>query len=321
VALGLVFPYVLVFYLVIGFLEDLGYLPRVAILFDRLFHMVGLHGYSILPMMLACGCNVPGVLAIRNLESRRERFITAVITCITIPCMAQTAIIFREVGSRGTVYMLILFSFLVLIWIVLGLFLSATVKGTTPTLLIEVPPYRLPSWKTQYGKIKMRLLSFFKEATPYMLGGILLINLLNVTGVIHWVGNLARPLVTGIWGLPADSVAALILGIIRKDAAVALLEPLMLTNAQVVTATLVLILYFPCAATFAVLWKELGLRDMLKAFAIMAGTTLLAGALIRVAMEAFTPGLVLALIWAAVIALFALASYLSIRQRKRGQLL
>ena len=80
VALGLVFPYVLVFYLVIGFLEDLGYLPRVAILFDRLFHMVGLHGYSILPMMLACGCNVPGVLAIRNLESRRERFITAVIT-------------------------------------------------------------------------------------------------------------------------------------------------------------------------------------------------------------------------------------------------
>lgn len=321
VALGLVFPYVLVFYLVIGFLEDLGYLPRVAILFDRLFHMVGLHGYSILPMMLACGCNVPGVLAIRNLESRRERFITAVITCITIPCMAQTAIIFREVGSRGTVYMLILFSFLVLIWIVLGLFLSATVKGTTPTLLIEVPPYRLPSWKTQYGKIKMRLLSFFKEATPYMLGGILLINLLNVTGVIHWVGNLARPLVTGIWGLPADSVAALILGIIRKDAAVALLEPLMLTNAQVVTATLVLILYFPCAATFAVLWKELGLRDMLKAFAIMAGTTLLAGALIRVAMEAFTPGLVLALIWATVIALFALASYLSIRQRKRGQFL
>ena len=319
VALGLVLPYVLIFYLVMGFLEDLGYLPRVAILFDRLFHMVGLHGYSVLPMMLASGCNVPGVLAIRNLESRRERFITAVITCTTIPCMAQTAIILRAVGARGTVFVLILFSALVLIWIALGLLLGAAVKGSTPTLLIEVPPYRLPSVKTQLKKLWMRLRAFFKEAIPYMLGGILFINLLNVTGVIHWLGNLVKPLVSGIWGLPGESVAALILGIIRKDAAVALLEPLMLTNAQVVTATLVLILYFPCAATFAVLAKELGLKDLIRAFSIMAATTLVAGALIRFIMGAFAPGLVLALIWAVTIGLFALGSYMGAHHGHRGQ--
>ena len=320
VALGLVLPYVLVFYLVMGFLEDLGYLPRVAILFDRLFHMVGLHGYSVLPMMLASGCNVPGVLAIRNLESRRERFITAVITCTTIPCMAQTAIILRAVGARGTVFVLILFSALVLVWIALGLLLGATVKGSTPTLLIEVPPYRLPSLKTQFQKLWMRLRSFLREAIPYMLGGILFINLLNVTGVIHWLGNLVRPLVSGIWGLPDESVAALILGIIRKDAAVALLEPLMLTNAQVVTATLVLILYFPCAATFAVLAKELGIKDLVRAFSIMAATTLVAGALIRFIMGAFAPGLVLALLWVITIGLFILGSYMGHHSNRRQTL-
>jgi ferrous iron transport protein B len=318
VALGLVLPYVLVFYLIMGFLEDLGYLPRVAILFDRLFHMVGLHGYSILPMLLASGCNVPGVLAIRNLESRRERFITAVITCTTIPCMAQTAIILRAVGARGTIYVLILFSALILVWISLGLLMGASVKGSTPTLLIEVPPYRLPSLKTQVKKLWMRLRAFFKEAIPYMLGGILFINLLNVTGVIHWLGRLVQPLVTGVWGLPGESVAALILGVIRKDAAVALLEPLMLTNSQMVTATLVLILYFPCAATFAVLAKELGVRDLIKAFAIMAATTLVAGAVVRVIMGAFAPGLALTLLWSVTIGLFLLGSYMG-HHGNRGQ--
>lgn len=316
VSIGLVLPYVLIFYLVMGFLEDLGYLPRVAILFDRLFHMVGLHGYSILPMMLAFGCNVPGVLAIRNLESRRERFITAVITCTTIPCMAQTAIILRAVGARGTVYVLILFSAMILIWIGLGLILGATVKGTTPTLLIEVPPYRLPSVKTQFKKLWMRLRAFFREAIPYMLGGILFINLLNVSGVTQWLGGLVKPLVSGIWGLPAESVSALILGIIRKDAAVALLEPLALTNGQMVTATLILILYFPCAATFAVLAKELGVKDLIRAFSIMAGTTLIAGAFVRFAMGALAPVLVLVLLWVVTVLLFIVAAYLG-RHRER----
>ena len=101
VALGIVLPYIVLFYLVFGFLEDLGYLPRVAIILDRLLHKIGLHGYSVIPMFLACGCSVPGVLAIRNLRTRRERFITAVITCTTIPCMAQTSLIIKAVGQRG----------------------------------------------------------------------------------------------------------------------------------------------------------------------------------------------------------------------------
>ncbi len=281
VAFGLVLPYIVIFYIVLGFLEDLGYLPRVAVIFDRFLHKVGLHGYSILPMILAFGCNVPGVLAIRNLESRRERFITAVLTCITIPCMAQTALIVRAVGRFGSLYILLVITTLFLVWLSLGAFLKRFVKGNTPTLLMEVPPYRMPALKTQAVKLWMRLSCFIKEAIPYVLGGILLINLLEYVGVIDFIGRLLSPIITGIFGLPKEVVSALIIGIVRKDAAVALLDPIGLNAAQTVTAVMVLILYFPCVATFTILVKELGFSDMLKAAFLMTLTTVVTGAFIN----------------------------------------
>lgn len=277
VAIGIVLPYIVIFYFVFGFLEDLGYLPRVAIILDRLLHKIGLHGYSVIPMFLACGCNVPGVLAIRNLETRRERFITAIITCTTIPCMAQTSLIVRAVGERGGIYVALTFMTLLTVWAILGILLNQTVKGDTPTLLLEVPPYRVPNMKIQLKKLWMRIKCFLKEAIPYVLGGILLINLLYVSGVISWIGNLFSPLVKGIFGLPEETVAALIIGMARKDAAIALLEPLRLSDMQMVTAVVVLTLYFPCVATFTVLFKELGSKDTAKAVAIMLIVTLISG--------------------------------------------
>jgi len=228
-------------------------------------------------MFLACGCNVPGVLAIRNLETRRERFITAIITCTTIPCMAQTSLIVRAVGERGGIYVALTFMTLLTVWAILGILLNQTVKGDTPTLLLEVPPYRVPNMKIQLKKLWMRIKCFLKEAIPYVLGGILLINLLYISGVIGWIGNLFSPLVKGIFGLPEETVAALIIGMARKDAAIALLEPLRLSDMQMVTAVVVLTLYFPCVATFTVLFKELGSKDTAKAVAIMLIVTLISG--------------------------------------------
>lgn len=295
VTIGIVLPYIILFYIVFGFLEDLGYLPRVAIILDRLLHKIGLHGYSVIPMLLACGCNVPGVLAIRNLETRRERFITAVITCTTIPCMAQTALIVKVVGGRGGIYIALTFATLFSVWAIMGMFLKKTVKGNTPTLLLEVPPYRLPNTKLQIKKLWMRIKCFLREAIPYVLGGILLINILHVFGVIAWIGKLFSPLVKGVFGLPEDTVAALIIGIVRKDAAVALLEPLGLSNMQIVTASVVLILYFPCVATFTVLLKELGMKDTAKAAAIMFIVTLAAGGGLNFLGHIYTPGFLIAI--------------------------
>jgi len=293
VALGIVLPYIALFYLVFGFLEDLGYLPRVAIILDRILHKIGLHGYSVIPMLLACGCNVPGVLAIRNLETRRERFITAVITCTTIPCMAQTSLIVKAVGERGEVYVALVFMTLISVWAILGMFLKGTVKGNTPTLLLEVPPYRVPNISIQLKKLLMRIKCFLKEAIPYVLGGILLVNLLHVSGVISWVGKLFSPLIKGVFGLPEQTVAALIIGTVRKDAAVALLDPIGLSSMQMVTAVVVLTLYFPCVATFTVLFKELGVKDTARAVAIMLIVTIVSGGGLNLLSYIYSPGFVI----------------------------
>ncbi|NLG83358.1 MAG: ferrous iron transporter B, partial [Firmicutes bacterium] len=296
VAFGLVLPFVFLFYAALGFLEDLGYLPRVAVLFDRLLHRIGVHGYSVIPMLLGCGCNVPGVLAVRNLESRRERFITAVIIATTIPCTAQTAMMIRAVGGRAPGYILLVLVSLAAVWIVLGRLLALTVDGRTPTLLLEMPPYRLPEPRLWVKKTFLRTRCFLTEAVPYFLGGVALVNLLEVAGVIRFLGHLSAPVVGGLLGLPDTAVAAMIVGVIRKDAAMAMLAPLGLNNAQTVVATLVLVLYFPCVATFAVFLRELGPLDLAKAVGIMAVTALFAGGVLRLLLALVPNPLLLAVL-------------------------
>ena len=94
----MVLPYIFSFYFVLGLLEDVGYLPRLAIFLDRVMHKMGLHGYAIIPTILAFGCNVSGILATRTLKSKREKFIAATLISIGIPCAALQPMIWGLVG-------------------------------------------------------------------------------------------------------------------------------------------------------------------------------------------------------------------------------
>lgn len=277
IPIGLVMPYLLLFYLCLGFLEDWGYLPRMAVLFDSFFHKLGLHGYSVIPIMLSTGCNIPGLLALRNLGSRREKYITAVIACTTIPCMAQSALVFSAVMAVGGRYLALVVVSLITTAIILGVVLNTFTKGTTPTLIVEMPPYRLPGLKIQMKKILSRLRGFFIEAVPLMMLGILIIQVLYLAHVIDYLFAIMEPLVVGLWGLPKETASAMLVGLIRKDAAIALLAPLNLEPMQLVTAVVALVLYFPCVATYSVLAKEMGTRDLIKITFIMLGTAIVGG--------------------------------------------
>lgn len=285
VAFGVVLPYIAIFYFILGFLEDFGYLPRLAVLMDRTMHRIGLHGFAIVPLVLAFGCNVPGVLALRNLESRREKFIAGILMAIGIPCMAQLSIIIGLVGRHGFSYLLLIFAFLFFVWTVLGVVGNRFVRGHTPSLLMEIPPYRLPRASVQLKKLKMRITAFLAEALPFVFGGLLLVNLLHALGVINWVARLFAPVISGLWGLPKAVTSTLLIGFLRKDVAVALLEPLALTSAQLTITSLILTLYFPCAATFAVITKELGFKDTIKAVGVMMTVTLLAGIFLNLTLD------------------------------------
>jgi ferrous iron transport protein B len=274
---AVVLPYLVSFYLVLGLLEDIGYLPRLAVLMDTIMHRMGLHGYAIIPTLLGLGCNVPAILATRILESRRERFIAATLISIAIPCASLQAMIFGLVGKHGGQYVALVYGTLFLVWIVLGIILNRVTGGFSPELLIEIPPYRLPPWRTVLQKLWIRVSSFLKEAFPIILGSIAVINILYILGVFDAIANFTAPVVTGLLGLPKEAVTAIVIGFVRKDVALGMLAQLALSPGQLVVGTVVLAMFFPCVATFVVLIRELGVINMLKSAGIMLAAVLLVG--------------------------------------------
>ena len=281
VPLAMVLPYIISFYFVLGLLEDTGYLPRLGVLMDTILHRLGLHGYAIVPSLLGFGCNVPAIMATRILESKRERFIAATLISIAIPCAALQAMIIGLVGKHGGQYVAMVYGTLLIAWIVLGLILNRLVKGFSPELLIEIPPYRLPAWRTVLQKMWMRSYGFLAEAIPIILGAILVINILYFLGVFTAIADFTAPVVTGILGLPKEAVTALVIGFLRKDVALGMLAPLALSAEQLVIGSVVLAMLFPCIATFVVLIRELGAINMLKSTGIMIVAALVFGGLLN----------------------------------------
>jgi len=278
-----VLPYIIAFYLALGILEDVGYLPRLAVLMDTIMHRLGLHGYAIIPTILGFGCNVPAVMATRILESRKQRFIAATLISIGVPCAALHAMIIGLVGDPkmggGPEYVAMVYGSLFISWVIIGLILNRAVKGFNPELLVEIPPYRLPPWRVIGEKLWLRVSGFIKEALPIVLGTVLVVNVLYWLRVFDAIANITAPVLTGLWGLPKDTITALAVGFLRKDVAMGMLAPLALTAKQLVISSTVLAMFFPCVATFVILARELGARGLLKAVGIMIAAALIIGSL------------------------------------------
>ncbi|MDD4954337.1 MAG: ferrous iron transporter B [Candidatus Omnitrophica bacterium] len=278
---AMVLPYIISFYLVLSILEDTGFLPRLAMLLDSLMHRIGLHGFSIIPVLLGFGCNVPGILATRVLESRRERFIAATLISIGVPCVPLQAMIFGLLGKFGGFYVggvyLVLFS----IWLILGILLNRILKGFSPEFLLEIPPYRFPPLVILFQKLFLRVKGFIWEAMPIVFLGVLIINTMMYFKLFDLATGIISPVIRGLFGLPKEAVVALVVGFFRKDVAVGLLMPLALTAKQLFIAAVLLSISFPCIATFTTLFKELGLRDLIKATLIMIITGLIVGTILN----------------------------------------
>ncbi|MBW2672601.1 MAG: ferrous iron transporter B [Deltaproteobacteria bacterium] len=281
VPFAMVLPYIISFYLILGILEDTGYLPRLAVLLDTTMHKIGLHGFAIIPALLGFGCSVPAVMATRVLESRRERFIAATLVCIAIPCASAQAMIFGLVGKYGGQYVALVYGTLFAVWIILGLLLNRLLKGFSPELLIEIPPYRIPPWGAIIQKLWGRTRGFLMEAVPIILAAVLVINILFVLGIFDYIAAFTAPVITGILGLPEESVTAVVIGLLRKDAALGMLALSAMTAKQMVIGSVVLTMFFPCIATFVVLLRELGLKDFLKSAAIMLVSSVMAGGILN----------------------------------------
>ncbi len=281
---GMVLPYVASFYFMLSLLEDIGYLPRLAILLDNILHRLGLHGYAIIPVLLGFGCNVPGILSTRVLESKRERFIASTIISIGVPCVPLQAMIFGLLGKFGGFYVggvyLVLFSLI----LILGLILNRALTGYSPEFLLEIPPYRFPPLSMLGQKLYFRIKGFLIEAVPVVLIGVLAINILLYFRLFDIITGIFAPIINGIFGLPREAIVALVIGFLRKDVAVGMLIPLGLSAKQLFIAATLLAISFPCIATFIVLWKELGIRDLIKATLIMMLVSIAVGGVLNLTM-------------------------------------
>ncbi|MFZ2473259.1 MAG: ferrous iron transporter B [Methanothrix sp.] len=277
IPLGVVLPFLIPFYLVLGVLEDIGYLPRLSIILDAFMHRIGLHGAAILPCVLGMGCSVPAVLSVRILESPKQRYLAATLMTMAIPCASQSAMIFGMLAPYGLRYIFAVYMSLFITFAVTGFLLHRFIGGESPEIFLEIPPYRMPNLRSLLKKTFIRIREFLKEAVPYIALGMIVMNIFFLSGLMHLIGETMRPVVSGLLGLPSDAATALIIGFLRKDVGIGMFAPLDMTAAQLVVASVVLAMYFPCVATFMVMLKELGISGTLKSVALRLVAALLVG--------------------------------------------
>ncbi len=275
--LGIVLPYLVPFLIGLALLEDIGYLPRAGYLADNLMHRIGLHGKSVIPFILGYGCSIPAVMATRILESRRDRFVTAMLS-LMVPCVARTTIIYGLVGYFVGPHLA--FSLYVLNLLVIGLvgkWMTAVLPSVTPGLILEIPSYKIPSPRVVVSKVWLRVREFLRYAMPILVVGSVVLELLSYWDVSSFLDLLARP-ITWSLGLPAVLGIPLVFGVFRKELSLVMLFQALgttqvaavLTAAQMYVFAVFVIFYVPCIATVAVLRREFGTARTL---AIVGGTT------------------------------------------------
>ncbi len=281
IAIGVVLPAIAAFYLILTILEDTGYLPRLAVLVDTVFHKIGLHGFAIVPTILSLGCNVPAVTATRVLETRKQRFMMMALLAVFIPCGAQIGVMNELIPEYAGLILIFLFFG----YFVMGAVLDRLTPGKSPEILIDVPPYRSPTKKSVGTKTWSRIAQFVKIAIPAVLGGILVVNLLYQVGVIDWLASVTEPVFLVWFGVPAVTVGALIMAFLRKDMAIGMLGGMvgagLLTTGQLITSIVLVSIYFPCLATFIMILKEGGIRDLLKSLVVLVASFFIFGGLMN----------------------------------------
>jgi ferrous iron transport protein B len=263
---GIAFPYILLFFLLLSLLEDSGYMTRAAFLADRAMHRVGMHGGAIIPMVVSFGCNVPAIMAARNLGTRRERLIAAFLITL-IPCSARTVIIAGMVAAFvGIPAALSIYGMIFLVIVATGILLSRVTPGKQMGMILEVAPLRRPRGDLVLAKSFHKLEDFLKLAIPLLVVGSIVLGLLQYYGILDAFEALFAPLFVGLLGLPSYAVTALLFGILRKEMAVGTLAVLagtadlstVMTELQIYIFAVMSVLFVPCISTMAVLSRENG---------------------------------------------------------------
>ena len=290
-AIAIVLPVVATFFLIFGFLEDSGYIPRLAIFSDRIFRSMGLNGRAVLPMVLGLGCDTMATMTTRILTTPKERLIAILLLALGVPCSAQLATIMGILGGISFWALLTLFGVVLTQMVLVGFLAAQVLPGDRSDFIMELPPMRMPRLGNLLTKTGIRVRWYLGEAVPLFLVGTVLLFGLDRVGGLKAIANVARPLVSGLLGLPPKAAEVFVMGFLRRDYGAAGLFLMArngaLSHVQAVVALTVMTLFVPCIANFLMIVKERGLRVGL---AILAFVTVMAvgtGAALNAALRIF----------------------------------
>jgi ferrous iron transport protein B len=290
-AIAIVLPVVATFFLVFGWLEDSGYIPRLAIFSDRVLRGMGLNGKAVLPMVLGLGCDTMATMTTRILGTPKERLIAVLLLALGIPCSAQLATILGILGGVSFWALLTLFGVVLVQIFVVGFLAARVLPGERSDFIMELPPLRWPAPRNLLSKTLLRIRWYLWEAVPLFLVGTALLFVLDKTGLLAWVVAGGRPIVAGLLGLPAETAQVFIMGFLRRDYGAAGLFQLAhagrLSATQAVVALTVMTLFVPCIANFLMIVKEQGLRAALAILAFVTAVALSTGAGLHYAFRVF----------------------------------
>ena len=281
-------PVILVLFICITFLEDSGYMARVAFMMDKLMRKMGLSGKAFIPMIIGFGCTVPAIMAARTLESEKDRKLTALLvpfmSCnARLPVYAMFAAVFFE-SHRGLVV-----ASLYLLGIIVAFILGVLLKGTyfkkdEEPFIIEIPEYKVPRLASLYRATKEKSMGFLKKAGTIIFAMTVVIWFLsnfNITGMVEEVNDsilaaigtviapIFAPLGFGNW----QSAVSLISGVLAKETVLASMEvifggdltvmlPMHFTQISAYAFLVFVLLYTPCVSTLGTIKKEFGAKFM-----------------------------------------------------------
>jgi ferrous iron transport protein B len=263
-ALALLLPIVTAFFLTFGVLEDSGYLPRLAVLSNRIFTSMGLNGKAVLPMILGLGCVTMATMTTRILTSKRDRLLVIFLLALAVPCSAQLGVVMGLLAGISLGATMIWTGVMLLVLMAVGWLAARLLPGERTPLVVELPPLRLPVLSNVLIKTLARLEWYVKEAVPLFLLGTVLLFALDQFRILPWLIEAGRPLVTGWLGLPAEASSAFLLGFMRRDFAATGLFVMeaqgLLNSVQVLVSMVTITLFIPCIASIFMIVKERGIR-------------------------------------------------------------
>jgi ferrous iron transport protein B len=291
--IGIVVPYMIPLVLLLVALEETGIMQRIAFVVDRGFHQIGLHGGVAVPFLLGLGCNVPAISSVARHTTGRDRFVASVLITF-VPCSARSAVILALAGKYlGGMGVFFIFLLTTIIIAVLGRLLKRRYRDSGPGQVQEIPPYGLPQWRTLFYQTWLRTRDILTIVTPLLVGGSVILALLNHVGADDYINTLFIPITSWWLGLPVVLGVPILFGILRKELSLLMIYQALgtfdvgsqLDWIQIMTFLIFLTFYIPCVSTFAIMLKTIGRKPAVISILFSVGVALLISGVVRLLLE------------------------------------